>query len=315
MKLPLLASIVLIQLLCTIAALGQDSQGTSASSTDGIVSVNLDGHPFTTLNLRDYRRPILYPVFAPGQVRMTRNHPMVEGTEGEAKDHPHHKSIWCGHGLINGVSFWHEEGQIKVDRTKPLRITVDGTDRVTVGFHANYVDKNDKLVCTDTNEIVFQRLASGARAIDWNITIHASEVDLLFGDTKEGMMAIRTHPQLRIDKGATAINSAGVQGKEIWGKKANWLDYSANVDGSHVGVALFDHPRNFRHPTTWHARAYGLVAANPFGLHHFEGKPQGAGDHRLSKGESLQWKYRFVFHEGDAKEAKISELYEDYKSQ
>ena len=57
--------------------------------------------------------------------------------------------------------------------------------------------------------------------------------------------------------------------KPIWGKRADWVDYYGNVAGEIVGIAIFDHPKNLRHPTYWHARSYGLLAANPFGLREF----------------------------------------------
>ena len=291
-------------------AVAQESSGPASGS----INIKLGGEHFTTLELKKYRRPVLYPIYGPGQTPMTRNFPMKPGTEGEATDHPHHKSIWCAHGLINGCSFWHEQGQIKYDDSKPLTVNVSDDKEVSVKFHSQYHDENGKLICTDSNEMQFLEMKDGSRAIDWNITIHASEGDLVFGDTKEGMMAIRTHPSLRIDKGATAVNSEGVEGKDIWGKRAAWLDYSGKVNDQLVGVAIFDHPQNLRHPTTWHARAYGLVAANPFGLHHFEGKERGTGDHKLAKGESISWKYRFVFHKGDAKSTDLSKLYSQFSN-
>jgi hypothetical protein len=68
---------------------------------------------------------------------------------------------------------------------------------------------------------------------------------------------------------------------------------------------MFDHPANLRHPTPWHARDYGLFAANPFGLHDFTDAPPGAGDFVIPAGESLTLRYLIVFHRGDAKAADI----------
>ena len=311
MKYPRSSFFVITALLC-VMAVQSPAFGQKVDQPGQSIQIRLDGQHFTTLELKKYRRPVLYPIYGPGQAPMTRNHPMKAGTEGEATDHPHHKSIWCAHGLINGTSFWHEQGEIKVDESKPVSVGVGDDKQVHVEFHSKYFDENGELVCTDSNEMVFQTLEGGARAIDWNISIHASEGELTFGDTKEGMMAIRTHPSLRIDKGATAVNSSGVEGKAIWGKRATWVDYSGAVEGKQVGVSIFDHPSNLRHPTTWHARSYGLVAANPFGLHHFEGKKLGTGDHKVAKGDSIHWKYRFVFHEGDAESAHVAERYEAF---
>lgn len=288
---------------------GLNKSGLAIRREGDIVAVTIDGESFTNVHLAGFRRPILYPVLGPHQTPMTRKYPMEKGVDGEADDHPHHKSIWCGHGLINGVSFWSERGKIAVDTSKPVHMSVAANGKQgSVTFSCKYLSPEDELICTDLTTLTFHDLGD-ARAIDWDVTLRASEGNVVFGDTKEGMMATRTHPSLRIDKGATAVNSAGGEGKGIWGKPAQWVDYSATVEGQHVGVAIFDHPDNLRHPTTWHARDYGLVAANPFGKHHFLGEPLGAGEHQLERGEEIRFRYRFVFHQGNVETGKISQRY------
>lgn len=134
-------------------------------------------------------------------------------------------------------------------------------------------------------------------------------------------MGIRLHPLLRLSTDekrgnhtalGSAVNSDGIKGGAIWGKRAKWVDYWAPIDGQVVGVAIFDHPNNPRHPTWWHARTYGLVAANPFGVHDFEKKPEGTGDMVIPANESVSFRYRFLFHRGDNKSARISEEYERF---
>jgi hypothetical protein len=150
------------------------------------------------------------------------------------------------------------------------------------------------------------------RTIDYAIALHASESELTFGDTKEGTMALRVRPELNLPnkKGlATITNSAGLSGEAVWGQPAAWVDYSAPIAGHTVGIACFDHPGNLRHPTTWHARDYGLFAANPFGLHDFQKSPAGQGRHVLAKGASLSFRYRWLFHAGDAKDARLDEAF------
>ena len=131
-------------------------------------------------------------------------------------------------------------------------------------------------------------------------------------------MAIRTHPNLRLSndpkRGVTtangqAVTSTGVRGGAVWGKRAEWIDYWGKIDGKTVGIAIFDHPSNPRHPTWWMARTYGYVGANPFGIHAFEGKPAGTGDFSIKAGRTVTFRYRFVFHEGDPKQAKIADRY------
>jgi hypothetical protein len=129
----------------------------------------------------------------------------------------------------------------------------------------------------------------------------ATERGIVFGDTKEGTFALRLHPNLRlrgaVAKGA-ASNREGLAGAAVWGKRSAWVAYQGPVDGEEVGVAIFDHPSNPRHPTWWHARDYGLFAANPFGAHDFEGAPEGTGDLALVRGATLTLRYRVLVFRG-----------------
>ena len=267
--------------------------------------VSIGGEPFAEVDYSTYAKPIVYPIYGPNQVPMTRNYPMVLGAKYEAKDHPHHKSMWFGHGDVNGISFWHEQGKIINEAASATNDSVTLKNKL--------VGPNRDLIAHETATIRFSADES-VRMIDWDVTLHADVTHLKLGDTKEGTMAVRTHPNLRLDGASangTATNSNGATGKSIWGKPAKWVDYSGTIDDQEVGIAIFDHPQNLRHPTTWHARTYGLVAANPFGLSYFVGKDQD-GTQVIPKGDSLRLRYRFVFHQGDAKQAKIADRYAEY---
>jgi 23S rRNA G2069 N7-methylase RlmK/C1962 C5-methylase RlmI len=131
-------------------------------------------------------------------------------------------------------------------------------------------------------------------------------------------MAMRLNESMRLERKKKPaeghiINSEGVRDGETWGKRANWCDYYGPVDGKTVGVAIFDHPQNPRHPTWWHVRDYGLFAANPFGEHDFEKLPnKEAGNLKLAAGQDLTFRYRFYLHEGDEKQGKVAEHYAEY---
>ena len=112
-------------------------------------------------------------------------------------------------------------------------------------------------------------------------------------------------------KSAGVITTAtGERGEaEAWGKRAAWCDYSGLVEGDLVGVAIFDHPTNFRHPTYWHVRDYGLMTANPFGLSHFLGDPERDGSLVVPAGDELTFRYRLYCHGGDARGGYVAEQY------
>ncbi|MEM6570007.1 MAG: PmoA family protein [Planctomycetota bacterium] len=274
-----------------------------AAPSDGeheTLEVAAPSGPFTTLHYgTDVRVPCLWPVRGPGGIEMTRAYPMEVGRVGEADDHPHHTSLWLAHGDVNGHDFWHARGKTpRIDVVgEPGVASKDGA--TTVDAVLDWVAAPDETLLRETRRMVFTE-ADGARRIDFDLSLKAL-VDVEFGDTKEGTFALRLHPELRL-KGSVAaghaLDSEGRKDGKIWGERCRWLTYFGNVEGTDVGVAVFDHPGNLRHPTWWHARDYGLVAANPFGIHDFDREPEGTGDFALAKGETLRQRYRVVLYAG-----------------
>jgi len=290
------------------------ASGVKITELDKKVRVEINGKLFTEYCYDQALRPYFYPVLGPDGKVVNRNWPMGDGP-GEAHDHPHHKSLWFTHGNINGVDFWADgNGKGRIVHEKFLELS-SGPKLGVIKSQNKYVAPDGKLVCTDTRTQKFHSLPDGSRMIDFEVTVHASQGKVVFGDTKEGSMAIRLAPTMRL-KGEVGkghiINSEGVKDGQTWGKRAAWCDYYGPVDGEVVGVAIFDHPDNPRHPTWWHVRDYGLFAANPFGLHYFENKPAGTGDFTVEAGQDVTFKYRFYFHKGDEKAGKVAERYSEY---
>ncbi len=278
------------------------------------VVVKINGKIFTEYRYgKKMAKPILWPIMGPTDQNMVRNFPIDSTKKNEAHDHPHHAGLWFGHMPINGVNFWHYQGKHGKQVLQKIKTKIVD-DKASIKASHNWVDSKGKIICTDFREIIFQAQGS-SRIIEYRISLIASHGPITIGDDKEGTMAIRTHPALRI-KGkharGHAVNSQGDKDANLWGKNAKWVDYWAPINGKTVGVAIFDHPDNFRHPTTWHARDYGLIAANPFGLHYFKRKPKNTGNYTVKKNKALVLRYRFVFHKGDAKQAKIKQLYEQW---
>jgi hypothetical protein len=300
---------ILMLAAAVVAAAEGPRMAAQLQEADGAVLVTIDGQPFTRLVYRGQAKPVLYPIIGPGGVAMTRHWPMAEAVAGEEKDHPHHKSLWFTHGDVNGVDFWAEKkeaGTIVVKGKPETAVRSDGAAVVVTS--EEWLAAGGKRICSSQTTVACG-VEAGARFIDYAITITATDGPVKFGDTKEGTMGLRSHPALNL-KGSVArgkcVNSEGEMGGAIWGRAAKWVDYSGEVEGKVLGIACFDHPGNLRHPTTWHARDYGLIAANPFGLSDFQKKPKGAGDHVIPAGEKLTLSYRWLFHEGDAVAADIA---------
>lgn len=312
----LFASFALSLLLLNARTDAEDSHPLTLVKEPGVIHVLSGDEPFAAVDYQNYAKPIVFPIYGPGQIPMTRSYPMVEGVANEATDHPHHKSMWFAHGDVNGVSFWDERGKIVHDHV--VSIDEDALNP-SVTLASKLVSGSGELVARETTRIAFREIP-GARLIDWTSTIHATEGELRFGDTKEGTMAVRVHPNLRLDnegrKGVTAsngiaFNSEGVKGGEIWGKRARWVDYAGTIDSQRVGIAFLDHPENLRYPTHWHARTYGLFAANPFGLSDFIGN-SADGTFTVPANDSVTFHYRLIFHAGDKTPDEINQWHDQF---
>ncbi len=278
------------------------------------LTVTVNGKLFTEYRFKEQFRPFFYPVIGPTGVPVIRHYPMNPDLDkgGDKPDHPHHKSLWFTHGAVNGVDFW-SDNKGKIVHDKFLEVS-SGPKVGVIKSQNKWIAPDGKLTCTDTRTHRFYNTPDG-QMMDFDVTIHASEGEVVFGDTKEGSMAIRLAPTMRL-KGEVGkghiINSEGVTDGDTWGKRAAWCDYYGPVDGQVVGVAIFDHPSNPQHPTWWHVRDYGLFAVNPFGVHDFEKKPAGTGDFKIPAGQSVTFKYRFYFHKGDQIQGKVAEHYSQY---
>ncbi|MBE7559019.1 PmoA family protein [bacterium] len=302
-----LLSLGLALVLRATGAPAGDQPSVALTPLPGKVRVEIGGRLFTEYLYSGQPRPVLYPVMGPSGIAMTRRFPLERGPAGESRDHSHHRSLWFAHGSMNGEDFWTEGGHSGRIVQEDFRIVAPDVLETSNVWRCPHGDG----VCRDRRRLRFQVFPEGW-LIDCEIVLLAAERDLVLGDTKEGGMAIRVADGLRLGSqgaGGRGVNSEGATGPDLWGKRARWVDYYGEIEGRMVGVAVFDHPASFRHPTWWHAREYGLLAANPFGMADFGAGPAHAGDATVPKGQSLRLRYGFFFHNGTPEVARVEAVY------
>ena len=295
----------------------ESKQSVTIEARDDRMRVEANGKLLTEVRTKGFSNPILYPIANPAGQSLVRDWPIIEdGREGEQPDHPHHKALFIGHQRINGVDFWHEGGSCGTTEQVRVIETRSGRDRALLRTLNLWKDAKGKVICSDTREWRFG-VADGATSIDLELNMHASHGDLTFSEYKDGFVGLRTHPHLRLvanpGKGVKevfgkAVNSVGVEGKAIWGQRADWVHYWGKVEGKDAGVAILSHPSNPRNPSWWHARDYGLIAVNPFGPK----RSKGDGKLSLPAGQSLTLRYRFLFHGLPGPDAAIAKRYAAY---
>jgi hypothetical protein len=300
------------------------------------IEVTIGGQPFTTYYFTaEVAKAYLMPLRTTSGIVLTRGFPVGnQVSEADRKSpsfEPHQRPLYFGHGDISGVDFWTEEvfngllsGAAARAQAPPaarraygrmalvkIEDAKGGPDAGAIRARFHLEDPARRILAEETQAFTF-RGGDDSRTIDCEFVIQAGLNPVVFGDTKEGTFGIRLRQELSAPHDHM-INSLGAQGEPaIWGKPADWVAYSGTIDGKPVGIAVFDSPTSFRHPTTWHARAYGLFAANPFGAREFTNDPNRDASWTLPEGKSLAFRYRVVIYDGARTPAQLGEMYRQY---
>jgi hypothetical protein len=302
---------LLLTLLLSATAFAEEGFMIKVLTEPKAIEVELDGKPYTSFRT-DSKVPYCYPLMSSSGANLARHWPMENGFK-EDEDHPHHRSFWMSHGNVNGHDFWAWQfGEDPKIELKKVRVVEKDAFTVELAWTAG-----GKTHLIEERTYAFKKIDPGTTMIDFTSKLTAADGDATFGDTKEGMFAIRVDRTLRL-KGPTAkgsiADSEGRKDGDTWGKRSKWVAFTGPDEKNEPAViAVLDHPSNLRHPTWWHARDYGLLAANPFGIHDFESKKdKHTGDHVLKKGETLVFRYGVVLHHGSLETAGLGERWKEF---
>lgn len=276
--------------------------GIGCTQIDNRVDVTLGGALFMTFHHgTDYPKPFINPILTPGGVNMLRE-PMGAYTDGE---HPWQRGLTLMQGAINGVDCWNEQSRPGFGHTVQDAMQIGQGPLSTVISTTNTWYEKDKPLMTDHRSYRLFDTPRDAVVLDVAFTLEASQGPVTIGATKEGgFLCIRVNPTMNASDGGQMTNAYGATDETgCWSKPAHWMDYYGPVGDETAGFAVFDHPDNFRYPTTWHVRGYGLFAPNCWMF---------KDDHHVPAGEAMTFRWRVVIHTGDTQEANISDRFLDY---
>jgi cyanophycinase len=296
---------------------------------DHRIDVMIEGKLFTSYLYGDnLPKPVLYPIQTPAGVLVSRGYPLRD-VKGESQDHPHHAGIFFAYDRVNGNNFWLNTAKAPhIEHIKVTEMTGgEGQGQLSTVLH--WVAKDGTVLLEERRDMIFSAGKDGY-AIDFRIDLVAQKDPVVFGDTKEGLLAIRVADWMRepFEQKAGVVgisgtgngkylNADGAEGeKGVWGQRSKWVCLQAAKDGKDVGVAIFDHPSSVNHPTYWHARGYGLFAANPLGQGVFEASrgPEKAKPLALTlkPGQKAHFQYRVVIYDGKKTRPQLEEQFQEF---
>jgi len=288
------------------------------------VDISIDGHPFTSYLWSDKLKvPVLYPLRTAQGTTVTRGFPL-DPRPGERVDHPHHIGLWLNYGSVNGVDFWNNsvalppEQQQKMGTVVHRRVarTGNGKERGELVVEMDWVMPDGQAILRETTTLVFHA-GTNLRAVDRITTLTALTQRVVFADNKEGMLGMRVRRELEQpsneplvftdssgrpttvkvldNSGVSGLyrSSEGKTGDAVWGTRARWTMLAGKVDQESIALVILDHPKNVGFPTYWHARGYGLFAANPLGQEVFSNGKEKL-NFTLEPKQSVTFRYRLL---------------------
>ncbi|WP_194774833.1 DUF6807 domain-containing protein [Pararhodonellum marinum] len=306
------------------------------------VEVLVDGELFTAyIYPENIAKPFLYPIRTAQGNLLTRGFPL-NPRAGERVDHPHHIGLWFNYGDVNGLDFWNNSEAIPEEKKSSYGTiyhreinNISSGDQGELEVTTEWVDAEGSILLIENTTFIF-RTDGDKRMIDRMTKLTANDQPVSFKDNKEGMVGIRVarelehpadKPEIFTDASgkATAVptmnnegvtgmykSSEGLTGHDVWGTRAKWMNLSGEISGEKVSLAILDHPDNVGYPTYWHARGYGLYAANPLGQKAMSGGKEEL-NFKLSAGDSVDFKYRIMVYSGtDASEKALNDDFEAF---
>jgi hypothetical protein len=309
------------------------------------VDISIDGKPFTSyIYPEDMEKPTLYPLRAATGTLVTRGFPR-DPRAGERVDHPHHVGLWFNYGNVNNLDFWNNSYAIKPEDKHKMgtvyhRAIVSaksGANEGTLEVDADWDNSDKRVLLQEHTKFIFKGGAD-FRSIDRITTLKAVDGPVVFHDDKEGLLGMRVRRELEQPSTTPAtftdasgrpttvsqmdntgvngnyLDSEGKSGDAVWGTRGRWCMLSGKVGDEPVSIVIFDNPANPGFPTYWHARGYGLFAANPLGRKAFDPKAEQM-DFTIPAGQSATFRYRVVIFSRMATPESIEAAYKTYISE
>jgi hypothetical protein len=292
------------------------------------VDITVDGKPFTSYIYPDVlKKPVLYPLRTSQGTLITRGWPL-DPRPGERVDHPHHVGLWFNYGDVNGLDFWNNSTDIPADKKngygtiKHRRVNkmASGNDKAELEVTMDWQKPDGTNLLREDTRFIFSGTGN-MRTIERITKLTALQEDVSFKDNKEGVIGMRlarelehpsTKPEIFTDASGKATpvaklnnegvtgkyrSSEGIEGDDVWGTRGKWVNLTGKIGAEDVSVVLLDNPKNVGFPTYWHARGYGLFAANPLGQKELS-KGKETLDFKLPAGKSVTFRYKVLIHSG-----------------
>lgn len=258
-------------------------------------------------------RTHIHPLNAPGtEYALTRFRPV---------DHPWQYGVFFGLNDVNGYDFWGcgdtlypPEITGSMRHRPPAEINVNA-GAAEISLANSWLKPDGEPLLEEQQTIrVPQQDFEQAYSVDMIWRLSAAHGDIRVGAADYGGLSARL-----VGERATRRhwNSDGRTGDDCAEQPARWVSVAQPVDGvgtwsretresyAYAGLAIFDHPQNFRFPNRWRVDSHGLI--NP--------APALTGEFSIPSGSTLSLRYRLFVFSGAGDPAQIESAYSTWSAQ
>jgi hypothetical protein len=248
-------------------------------------------------------KPYVRKLFTPAGIQILRDSP---------DDHKHHHALMFAL-KADGVDFWGEQPNAGIEKSmavEPMSATMGGDCEGRAQFtqQLDWIDPQaEKPLLQELRHIeTYTSPELKATLLSWHTTLEPAkgkETVTLGGDHYFGL-GIRFITSM--DQEGEFANSENKEGETVRGSEklipAKWCAYRSMADGKPVTVAMFDSPKNPRHPNKFFTmRPFAYLAAT---LNLWK-EPL-----TLKAGESLNLTYGVAVWDGHVDSAEIEKTYQ-----
>lgn len=242
--------------------------------------------------------PYLFPVRGPGTG--------LSLTTETGDPWPHHRSVFFGCDVVNGVDFWSAETKPGRILSRGPKLLDTGKESFTLEDECDWTKTGGEVLMRDRRLVSIRELP-GLVLIDWDIEWTAA-VEIRIPKNNHSLFAIRAAHFLTPAGGGNLVNAEGASGeKATFAKPSRWCGFHgrASIAGAPIeGLALFDHPGNPWGLAPWFTRDYGFASPTPM---NFLKEPM-----VIPEGKTLKLRYRVVAHAGTPAEAGLDALHAEW---
>jgi hypothetical protein len=292
-------------------------QGIDAHRFMDRVEVALDGRALFTY--RGEKTALPSPAVKPILQRGGYIHPVLTPagrlvTDDYPPDHLHHHGIWFAWTLTEfqgrKPDFWNMGDGTGTVEFESIVEAWSGPFVGGLKARHRYVDLSAATptsVLTDVWEVTAYAVGRSGRPYRaFDLVSHQEMLGsspLVLPEYRYGGIGLRGHRTWLGASGTSFLTSEGKRRIDGHATRARWCVMSGKVSGQPVGIAVLDHPQNFRHP-----QPMRIHPTEPF----FNYAPMQAGRMEITPGTPYVSRYRFIVFDGVPDAAWIDSLWKAF---